>query len=176
MTALGLVISLCVAAPEVAVEAGPAYGLGLRPGLGALTAVTLSWDWAELGVLGGYQAEPYQFFESYLQGAHVTGATHRVQVLASAGVKWKPWRLELGAQLIAGYSHVLLHGTFENTKWGVSGALDESVGAFTLGAGLCVALRVTDHFQVKVRGVAPLPFASGVTGYATIGLVVAFGF
>ena len=158
------------------IEASAVYGISSRPAFGALVGATWSWDWAELGLLGGYQAEPYVLYEAYLQGAQVTGATHRVQVLATAGAKWSFWRLALGAQLLGGWSHVVLHGTLINEKWGVSGTLDTAAGAFTFGAGLSLTLRLSDHLDLTVRGLVPLPFASGVTGYATLALGLAYRF
>lgn len=180
---LALVMSLlCESVPEhgadqlrsATVEASAVYGLSGRPAFGALVGGTWSWDWAELGLLGGYQAEPYVLFEPYLKGARVTGATHRLQVLATAGAKWKFWRLALGAHLVGGWSHVVLHGTLVNEKWGVRGTLDTAAGAFTVGAGVSVTLRLSDHFDLALRFVAPLPFASGVTGYATLALGLAY--
>ncbi|MDP1829162.1 MAG: hypothetical protein Q8L48_38215 [Archangium sp.] len=173
---LALVMALRLCEAQAAVEASAVYGLSGRPAFGALVGGTWSWDWAEFGLLGGYQAEPYVLYEHYLQGARVTGATHRVQVLATAGASWKVWRLALGAQLVGGWSHVVLHGTFVNEKWGVSGALDTAAGAFTLGAGLRITLRLSEHLDLSLRGLVPLPFASGVTGYATFALGVAYRF
>lgn len=176
---IALVAAVVLGQVSVGVEAGGAYGVSLRPAYGALAGVTVSPSevaWLEGGLLLGYQAEPYAIYDAYLGGAHVRGATHRLQVLGTGGVRFRVWRVALAPHVVVGWSKVWLSGSFDNELQNVHGRLEETVGAFTLGLGAAVSFQVVERVQVRARVVGPLPFSSGVTGYMTVSLGVVVEF
>lgn len=175
---LALVLSQ---APEFSAEASGAYNASLRPAFGGFLGGTAARKFsdhvgAELGVLAGYQAEPYPVFDAYLAGAHSMGATHRLSLLATVGPRFALWRFTLSPQVLVGWTKVWLDGRFVNERWGIDAPLNETVSAFTLGIAAAVSFRIVERVHVRARVLVPLPFSSGVTGYVTftLGAVVDF--
>ncbi|MFT3712277.1 MAG: hypothetical protein QM817_31920 [Archangium sp.] len=161
----------------VSVEGSGAYSASLRPAYGGFVGGSYAHRFSELwigeaGALIGYQAEPYDVFDQYLGGAHSFGATHRLQVLGTLGPRFEVWRFTLSPHLLIGWSKVWLDGRFVNEKLGIDGKLVDTVSAFTLGLGASIAFRIVGPVHAKFRALAPLPFASGVTGYITFSLGV----
>ncbi len=192
-----LVIALCLAlawAPPAAAEpeepvrrlelaAAPGYSLGMGHGYGGQLSLTHGWPVAvggggtlhgDLGLLAGYQREPYGAANGFLGTGVVSGATQRFQLLATAGGSHRLGqrrRLLLAYHLFVGPVRAVLRGHLDNELYGVSG--DYAEDAWTLSAGLSLSqgFAVSDRLTLVFQQRGPLPYApSAVSGYAFVSL------
>lgn len=194
MSALSLALVVLGAAPTVApqgpaleLEVDAAYGFGARSAFGALVGANArwtAWDLAaargalELGLLGGYQAEPYG--SPLLLPTVVSGATHRVEAFVTFAHTFAfsdSRRFEAGLALFAGVTHVALRGVVRSDAQGFTRASDADGTEFTVGAMVRLAVRLTPTWAVVGRFLAPLPYAGvAISSYFMASLGVGFTF
>lgn len=178
-----LVVAALWSAPAAAaglavdLELSAAYGFGERSAFGGLAGVTVGgrvWEAPqgegalEAGFLAGYQAEPYALLQSWLGGARVSGATHRLEGLFLIGHGARllaSRRLLLGVHLFGGWTHVVLRGRLENAALGIGGSHSADAGRLTTGLSLALGVRVTSALSVTSRLLAPFPYATEVISY-----------
>ena len=132
----------------------------------------------DLGLILGYQAEPFSQTDHLMSGAATTGAAHRLEGLARLGVTvgFFPERtLEVGLGLFGGWTEVIMHGTLANSRYGVSANYDAAKGVLASGAILDIGVRLDERLAIVGQVLGFLPYADiAVTGYiiASLGLSV----
>lgn len=191
MNALGLAMLLTLAAepPRVEAELAFVYGFGSRSAFGGAATATVGWPaWEsagaagtlEVGLLGGYQNEPYGPSAAYLAPTVVTGSNHRVEVFAVGGHTFRlleSRRLLVGLQLFAGWTHVSMRGAVTDGVQGFSGTYRADGAEFTFGVMVTGGVRVTERISVVARFILPLPYAGvALSSYfmASLGASVRF--
>lgn len=168
--------------PEYDVDLSFATSFGSRVGLGGVAQATLRkqiWEVPSVGgslgvgVLAGYQAEPYSFTAQYFPGTKLTGATHRFEALVVAGHDFRFFtsrRFLVAVQVFIGWMQVALRGSLSNPAVDVAGSAAANAGAFSTGAILRLGVRLTDRVSVLARAVGPFPYATAVTPYVLLTL------
>jgi hypothetical protein len=186
-SALLLALVVAQAPARVDVEADFAYGFGARSAFGALAVGSARWSLyetsdtrgaLEAGLLVGYQNEPWSQTAALVLPSVVSGATHRVEVLALAGHTLSllaSRRLELGLLLFAGWTHVVLRGALRSDAQGFDRAYAADASEFTFGLSLRAGFQLTDRFSVGARFFLPVPYAGvAISSYFTASAGLAF--
>lgn len=187
MSALALTLAVLASAPAIELEADVAYGFGARSAFGgflggdarfAAYEVPTVRGTLEVGLLGGYQLEPYEQTAQLVLPAVVTGDTHRFEVFATLGhtLAFTPSRrFEVGLAVFAGVTHVLMRGKVVSAEQGFTRASVADATEFTFGAMLRLAVRLTPHWAVVGRFLGPLPYAGvAISSYFMASLGVGF--
>lgn len=183
---LGALFALSVAQPATSVDLDVSFAAstGNATGLGGVAQVTVrrqvweaSWVAGSLGVgvLVGYQAEPYSFAAQYFPATTITGAAHRFEGLLVAGHDLRflaSRRLLVGVQLFLGWMQLAARGSLANPAVGVSGQYSGDAGAFSTGVIFRLGFRVTDRLSVVASALAPFPYATAVTPWVMLTLGV----
>lgn len=190
MSAAGLVMLVALAAeaprpPHVDVDLAFVYGNGTRSAFGGAAAATAGWQvWEtrggtgslDVGLLAGYQNEPYALDPARLAPLVVTGSSHRVEVFAVAGHSLRllsSRRLLVGLQVFAGWTQLAMRGALTDAGRGVSGSYRADASELTLGLIAQVGFSLTERLAVVGRFVLPMPYAGiAVSSYfmAALGL------
>lgn len=170
--------------PQYDVDLSFVTSFGNRVALGGLAQATLRkqiWEVPSVGgslgvgVLAGYQAEPYGLTAQYFPGTKIAGATHRFEALVVAGHEFRFFtsrRFLVGVQLFIGWMQVAMRGSLSNPGVDVSGGYAANAGAFSTGAILRLGVRLTDRVSLLARAVGPFPYATAVTPYVLLTLGV----
>lgn len=176
MTALGLAVALVCgigpgAGPHLDVELGFAYGFGARSAFGAVVGATLGWTaWEksasigrlEVGVLGGYQYEPYAQSSAFLAPTRVSGGTHRIEAFALGGHAFHlltSRRLRVALHGFVGLTNVAMRGRLADPVQSFSGVFQADRAELTFGAVASVGFRISERFWLLARFIAPIPYA-----------------
>lgn len=118
-----------------------------------------TWDF---GAQLGYHAEPV-FLAPWIDSSTTQGATHRVQLLATAGHTFhmgKRRRWSLGMHLYAGLNHWRSDYTVTYEAEDVHGSAVVTRNDFVVGGQLKVAYRFHRHFGVGIVLGGPFPTES----------------
>lgn len=187
MTGLAMALVVIAASPAIEVELDAAYGFGARSAFGGLLGANARWTaWdlpaargtIEVGVLGGYQAEPYG--SPLLFPTVVTGATHRLEAFATIAHTFSftpSRRFEAGLALFAGVTHIALRGTVQSEVHGFTRQSNADGTEFTFGAMIRLAVRLNSSWAVIGRFLAPIPYAGvAISSYFLASLGVGFTF
>ncbi len=189
MSGFGLVLALAVAAApetpearEIDLELAVSGGYGGRVSLGGIGGLNARWHaWGgkkisgglELGVLAGYQNEPYGFTSSVFAPSEVSGSNHRVQALVSLGHGLRIMRLTVGSHFFIGWTNLTVSGALRSESLMASRSVNASASELTFGAVLHARFRLTDHVSLSGRVFAPVPnLSSGVNAYVMASLGV----
>lgn len=172
MSALLLVAAVLAQAPaRTELDASFVYGFGARAAYGALVGGAVRWPLfeakavrgdVEVGLLGGYQHEPYAATAAFLQPALISGGTHRVELFGTGGATLaflESRRLEAGLLLFGGLTHVALRGRVVSEVRGIDRVTSADAGEFTVGLLVRVGFRLTERLGVVARFLAPIPYA-----------------
>jgi len=184
----GLVLLVALAAeapPRLDLDLAFAYGNGSRSAFGGLAGATAGWQvWetpgttgtVDVGLLAGYQNEPYSQTAALLAPMVVTGSNHRSELFVVAGpsVRLLPSRrLLLGLQAFAGVTLLSMRGSLTDSGRGVSGSYRADAAEVTLGAIGVVGIALTERLSIVGRFLLPVPYAGvAVSSYfmATLGV------
>lgn len=183
MTALALLAAAALGV-SVDLEANAAYGFGSRHAFGGVASATVGaelWEAPagvgalELGLLAGYQAEPYALMAPFLPEAELTGASHRVLGLFFFGHGMRllsSRRLLLGLHLFGGWTHLVVSGRVRNAVLGMDRAQTADAGRFTTGLSFTLGVRLTERVSLSARVLLPFPYASEVISWVipTLGI------
>lgn len=180
MIALGLTAALVCGEPHVPESGGKdqrlhlrlsgdaLFGIGGQSFLGAdLRFVGGYAPWSagratgslELGVQLQYGNEPI-WLAPWLNGASVSGATHRTQLVLLAGHRFhmgKRRRVELGTHLYGGLNHWLSSYAVEYAAVDVQGSAAVSRATFVFGGQLELGFRFTRRIGGQLVMGAPIP-------------------
>jgi hypothetical protein len=172
-----LASALSHAPPTVDLELSGVLGLKDAASFGGLAQVTLGVElWhtpavagsPTVGVLVGYQTEPYSSHASFFPGTTVGGATGRFELLLVAGHEFRFFpsrRLLVGVHLFAGWLHASAQGSLSNASVAVAGTYAASTNVLSSGALLRLGVRLTERFSVVGSVIGPFPYAAAVTPY-----------
>ncbi len=168
---MALLVSGQVPGPRFDLELDFAYGNGSRTALGGLLGATAGWRvWEtaggsgtlEVGLLAGYQNEPYALSAAYLVPAVMTGSNHRVEVFGVVGhtVRLLPSRrLLVGVQGFAGWTRLVMRGTLTDAGRGVSGVYQADAAELTFGLTALLGVRLSERVTLVGRFILPVPYA-----------------
>lgn len=168
---LVVLLAAAGAAPRVDVELALVYGNGSRTAFGGAAEATAGWQvWEtaggagalEVGLLAGYQNEPYALVEALMGPSQVTGSNHRIELFAVVGHTLRltaSRRLLLGVQLFGGWTQLAMRGALTNADRGISGTYRADAAEFTTGLIFLAGVRLTERLSVVGRFILPVPYA-----------------